>query len=78
MTCSSLCILGVDPGVSGAIAFYFPSAADRVAAEDVPTAGNEIDPVTLMRRLKQMGPSIAIVESVSAMPGQGAGAILHG
>ena len=27
--------------------------------------------MTLMRRLKQMGPSVAIVESVSAMPGQG-------
>ena len=74
MTCSSPsfpCILGVDPGVSGAIAFYFPLATNRVAAEDVPTAGSEIDPVTLMRRLKQMGPTFAMVEQVSAMPGQG-------
>jgi hypothetical protein len=24
------CILGVDPGLSGAIAFFFPSAPDRI------------------------------------------------
>jgi hypothetical protein len=27
------CILGVDPGLSGAIAFYFPDQPDRVAID---------------------------------------------
>jgi hypothetical protein len=30
---AACCILGVDPGISAAIAFYFPSATDRVTWE---------------------------------------------
>jgi hypothetical protein len=37
------CILGVDPGISGAIAFYFPAAPNRVAAEDMPIVASEVD-----------------------------------
>jgi crossover junction endodeoxyribonuclease RuvC len=37
------CILGIDPGISGAIAFYFPGVPSRVCAEDVPVAaGSEV------------------------------------
>jgi len=67
----ALCVLGVDPGVSGATAFFFPSAPDRVAAEDMPVAGNDIDCATLAKRVTQIAPSCAVIERVNARPGQG-------
>jgi len=65
------CVLGVDPGLSGAISFYFPNEPGLITAEDVPVAGGEIDVATLARRLEQMRPTVAIVERVGAMPKQG-------
>jgi len=65
------CILGIDPGLSGALAFYFPSAPHLVAAEDMPIAGHEVDVATLARRLEQMRPDVAIIEQVQSMPKQG-------
>ncbi|UGB26381.1 hypothetical protein LPC10_01835 [Methylorubrum sp. B1-46] len=65
------CIVAIDPGLTGAVAFYFPSAPDRVAVEDMPTAGGEIDTAALVRRIKQMGPTIAVIEQVHAMPKNG-------
>ncbi len=65
------CILGVDPGVTGAIAFYFPSNPGHVVAEDIPTAAGEVDVDTLARRIAQMKLTAAIIERVGAMPKQG-------
>ena len=65
------CILGIDPGASGAIAFYFPSRPELVSAEDVPLAGGEIDAATLARRINQLRPTMAVIEQVGAMPKQG-------
>jgi hypothetical protein len=36
----------------------------------MPAAGGEVDCATLARRVAQIGPAVAIVERVSAMPGQ--------
>lgn len=66
-----VCILGIDPGVSGAIAFYYPSIPDKVAADDMPTAAGEVDAATLAARIKEMQPMLAIIERVASMPGQG-------
>jgi crossover junction endodeoxyribonuclease RuvC len=63
------CILGVDPGISGAIAFYFPGYPDRVAVEDTPVVDGEVDVATLTSRILQMSPNVAIVERVSARLG---------
>jgi hypothetical protein len=68
---SVCCICGIDPGLSGAIAFYFPLTPDRVMAEDLPVAGGAIDCATLAARIVQMAPTLAIVERVGSMPGQG-------
>ncbi|RWD62553.1 MAG: hypothetical protein EOS36_14925 [Mesorhizobium sp.] len=68
---SATCIFGVDPGLSGAIAFYFPAAADRIAAYDMPIVAKSIDAAALARRIEQMRPDLAIVENVAARPGQG-------
>lgn len=65
------CILGIDPGISGAMAFYFPAAPDRVSAEDVPTVNGTISGALLFDRIQQMKPDMAIIELVGAMPGQG-------
>jgi hypothetical protein len=66
------CIIGIDPGISGAIAFYFPIVPDRIAAEDVPVAAGEIDAATLSKRILQMAPTTAIVEKVWPRPGEAA------
>jgi crossover junction endodeoxyribonuclease RuvC len=65
------CILGIDPGLSGAVAFYFPEAPDRVIAEDMPVAAGMVDCATLAARIRQMAPGLAIVERVASMPKQG-------
>jgi len=71
MRATAICVLGVDPGISGAIAFYFPCAPNRVAAQDMPVAAGEVDCATLAARIRQMAPNLAIVERVASMPGQG-------
>jgi len=65
------CILGVDPGVTGGIAFFFPSNPRGITAEDIPTVAGEVDTDTLARRIRQMAPTMAIIERVGAMPKQG-------
>lgn len=65
------CILGIDPGASGACAWYFPEVPDRVSVEDMPTIGKAVDGATLARRIDQMRPTMAVVELVNAMPRQG-------
>lgn len=64
-------ILAVDPGLTGAIAFYCPTAPGLITVEDMPVADKDIDPSALARRIRQLAPNVAIVERVSAMPGQG-------
>lgn len=70
MTSIVECIAGVDPGSSGALSFYFP-AYDRISVEDFPLADGDISPALLADRVRQMGPTMAVVERVGAMPGQG-------
>jgi hypothetical protein len=65
------CILGVDPGLSGAIALYFPVTSDRIIAEGMFVASGEVDCTTLAARGAQMMLDVAIVERVASMPGQG-------
>jgi hypothetical protein len=66
------CILGIDPGVSGAVSFYFPAEPSRVAVFDVPVAGGEISAPHLADLIRGYSPDVAILEAVSAMPGNGA------
>lgn len=65
------CILGIDPGASGALSFYFPSHPELIAAEDVPLVAGEIDAAQVARRIEQMAPTMAIIEQVGSMPKQG-------
>jgi hypothetical protein len=65
------CIMGVDPGVSGAIAFYFVGHQHGVSVDDIPTAGGQVDPVALTALIRNFAPSVAMVELVHSMPKQG-------
>lgn len=65
------CIVGLDPGLTGALAFYWPDYPERISAEDMPVADKRVDAASLAERLRQMRPTFAVVESVNAMPGQG-------
>ena len=64
------CILGCDPGLKGAVAFYF-SSYDKISVDDMPVANGDVDGATLAARIRQMLPTVAIVEGVHAFKGQG-------
>jgi hypothetical protein len=68
---SGVCVLGVDPGVSGAVAFYFVGHPHGVSVDDVPVAGGHVDPVALSALIRNFAPSFAMVEAVHSMPKQG-------
>ncbi len=71
---SQICIVSADPGLSGALGFYFPSF-DRLTVYDMPVAGGDIDAATLAACIAQMRPEIAIVELVSSRPHQGVASV---
>lgn len=70
-------ILGVDPGLSGAVALL--TSLGELSVIDVPTleiARNgsrrrEIDTAQLVTVIRELTPSHAVIERVGAMPGQG-------
>lgn len=70
-------ILGIDPGLSGAIAFYlFGPEADTVECYDVPTHSingkNKLDLIQLSQMIHLHLPvDLAVIEDVAAMPKQG-------
>lgn len=64
------CILGVDPGVSGAVAFLFPDDMD-VIVMDIPVVDGQVDAVSLARTISAVNPTVAIVEKAHSMPKQG-------
>jgi len=70
-------IMGVDPGISGAVAFYFPMVPGRIAVDDVPVAGGEINVAELARLIRIHRPTLAVIERVSAMPGQGVASMFN-
>jgi crossover junction endodeoxyribonuclease RuvC len=70
MSSANFCIMGVDPGLTGALSFYFQNQG-AISAEDMPVVAGDIDAATLAARIAQLKPDVAIVELVGAMPRQG-------
>jgi hypothetical protein len=70
-TTEGLTILAIDPGVTGAMAFYRPEMPDRIAVDDMPVVDGQVDPHELRRRIALFSPSVAIIERVSPMPRDG-------
>ncbi len=66
--------MGVEPGLSGALAFLFPEH-NAVGAEDMPTAAGDVDVATLAARIAQLKPDVAVVEHVASRPGQGVASV---
>jgi Holliday junction resolvasome RuvABC endonuclease subunit len=64
------CIMGVDPGVSGAVAFLFLGDMDLMVI-DLPVADGQVDAISLARIVSNMNPTMAIIEKVHSMPKQG-------
>lgn len=71
-------ILAIDPGASGALAFFDPQAG-TLEVVDMPTVAvarsgklkNEISPQMLAAIVAARAPATAVLEKVGAMPGQG-------
>ena len=64
-------MLGIDPGVSGALAFFDPTVPDRAEAFDLPVVADVIDGRNLAALIKRHAPGSAIIEDVHSMPKQG-------
>ncbi len=62
-------ILGIDPGLSGAYAIITPTEA---MVDDLPIVDKHLDAAELQRIVKAYKPDVAIVERVTAQPGNGA------
>jgi len=68
---AALCFLGIDPGMTGAVAFYFPQAPHLISVEDMPIADHVIDSATLGLRIAQLKPDAAVIELQGARPQTG-------
>lgn len=71
------CIMGCDPGLSGAVAFYFPTFPQQISVRDMPTADHQVDAATLASIINQLRPDIAVCEIVGARPGQGVSSMFN-
>lgn len=65
------CILGVDPGASGAVSFYFPDIPNKIGVVDFPLVDGEINCSALADIIRGYAPDLCVIELVSAMPKQG-------
>jgi hypothetical protein len=66
-------ILGIDPGVTGGVAALGPDG--RIDAFDIPTVDGSVDVDTLVRRIREHAPRLAIIEKAQAMPKQGVASV---
>lgn len=63
-------ILGIDPGVTGGIAFL-DNHDGLITAEDMPNVAGELDVDAIIRMIQFHSPVLAFVERANAMPKQG-------
>jgi len=64
-------ILGIDPGISGALAFYDLGQANRIAVFDMPILDGDVNPHALLHHIQTFKPDHAVIEQVSPMPKEG-------
>lgn len=66
------CILAIDPGMTGALAFYIPvEAPERISVYDMPVVDGVVNPAELHDLIQQWKPSLGVVERVGPMPRDG-------
>lgn len=61
-------ILGIDPGITGGIAFVH---GDKLEAFDIPSVAGEVDVDEVWRLIRNAEPQMAVIEMASSRPGQG-------
>jgi crossover junction endodeoxyribonuclease RuvC len=61
-------IIAIDPGIKGAIAIR---CEGKISAMPMPIAGKHLDAASIVQLLNQVKPAMAVMEKVTAMPGQG-------
>src|SRR5687768_3151244 len=54
-------IMGIDPGLTGAMAFYAP-ASDSLAVYDMPTWRREVDVDEIAVLIRKFGPCLGVIE----------------
>jgi len=67
--------MGCDPGVSGAISFYFPDYPENISLYDMPSVGKDVNAPAITSLIKKYQPDIAIIEFVHAFPKQGVSSV---
>ena len=65
------CIMSIDPGLTGAIAIYYPDNPGRVAVYDMPTVGSAVNAAALHGVIERHAPDVAVIERVGPMPRDG-------
>lgn len=63
--------MGIDPGLSGAIAFYWPDEPQMITVSDMPVVAGFVDCARLGDLVRQMAPSFAVIEHAQAMRKEG-------
>lgn len=61
-------VVGIDPGLTGAIAWCWPATPAMIRADDMPRVGKEVDGAQLAAWLREMRPEHAFVELANARP----------
>ena len=70
----STVILAIDPGITGALAFYYADN-NRVALHDMPIVDGDVNPHELWRCIKMYDPDFTVLEQVSPMPKEGVSSV---
>jgi crossover junction endodeoxyribonuclease RuvC len=63
-------ILAIDPGITGALAFYDP-AKKTLVVHDMPTLDGDVNPHSIAEYIRNASPNVAIIEQASPMPKEG-------
>jgi len=64
-------ILAIDPGITGALAFYNTDYRAEVQVYDMPVLDGDVSPHGLKEHILNLYPHVAIIEHVSPMPKEG-------
>jgi crossover junction endodeoxyribonuclease RuvC len=70
----STCILAIDPGITGAVAFYEQDVG-KMDVYDMPLLDGNVDPHELTWLIQGYKPTLAVIEKVSPRPKEGVSSV---
>jgi hypothetical protein len=68
-------ILAIDPGITGALAFYVPGDPPGLNVHDMPIVDGDVNASDLWHLLKNVKPHVAIIEHVHPHPNEGVSSV---